>query len=416
MTRALRAGGLTNPDAWRGRVTFDEWLGGVTGSPSDSRRCAPALLRLAYGQLGSLADAEDVVQEAWLRCGGRPRRGPEPGGLVDRRSSRLALGRCARPASPRGATWDRGCPSRSIESAGPAGAPARRVPSASRCSSCSRALRPPSAPRSSCTTCSATPSRGGRGGRPNAGGRAPAGLARPPRRRGAAPALPATPEQQRRSSMPSSRARWGDMDALVALLPGRRLHLRRRRLVTPRASRWSGPSASPRRARCQGRSRGGDRGRQRRAGLLASPAARTVVASPSTTAASSPSTSCATPRSCGCDDGRCGGRWPPRVLGRVPGCRRRSAALLLRRLPVRPRWVELLPPYNEHLIRDVGGFYLAFALLFAWAALRPSRQLVIPLAAAWSVAALLRAVYTRCTWRISPPPTPSRRPSAWSRS
>ena len=28
-------------------------------------------------------------------------------------------------------------------------------------------------------------------------------------------------------------------------------------------------------------------------------------------------------------------------------------------------WVHLLPPYNEHLIRDVGGLYLAFGLLFA---------------------------------------------------
>jgi len=27
----------------------------------------PGLVRLAYGQLGSLADAEDVVQDAWLR-------------------------------------------------------------------------------------------------------------------------------------------------------------------------------------------------------------------------------------------------------------------------------------------------------------------------------------------------------------
>ena len=56
-------------------------------------------------------------------------------------------------------------------------------------------------------------------------------------------------------------------------------------------------------------------------------------------------------------------------------------------------WVQLLPPYNEHLLRDVGGFYLAFAILFAWAALRPSRELVVPLCTAWSVAALLHAVY-----------------------
>jgi hypothetical protein len=53
----------------------------------------------------------------------------------------------------------------------------------------------------------------------------------------------------------------------------------------------------------------------------------------------------------------------------------------------------MLPPYNEHLIHDVGNYKVAFAILFAWAAWRPSRQLVVPLAAAWSVAALLHAVY-----------------------
>jgi hypothetical protein len=56
-------------------------------------------------------------------------------------------------------------------------------------------------------------------------------------------------------------------------------------------------------------------------------------------------------------------------------------------------WVQMLPPYNEHLIHDVGNYKLAFAILFAWAAWRPSRQLVIPLASAWSVAALLHASY-----------------------
>ena len=61
--------------------------------------------------------------------------------------------------------------------------------------------------------------------------------------------------------------------------------------------------------------------------------------------------------------------------------------------PLGRAWVELLPPFNEHLIRDVGGFYLAFAILFAWAAWRPSRELVVPLCAAWSVSASLHAVY-----------------------
>jgi hypothetical protein len=56
-------------------------------------------------------------------------------------------------------------------------------------------------------------------------------------------------------------------------------------------------------------------------------------------------------------------------------------------------WVSLLPPYNQHLIADVGGFYLAFALLFAWAAVTLQRPLVLPLCAAWSLAALLHFGY-----------------------
>ncbi len=48
-------------------------------------------------------------------------------------------------------------------------------------------------------------------------------------------------------------------------------------------------------------------------------------------------------------------------------------------------WVDRLPAYSEHLVTDVGAFYLAFALLFAWAAARPARELVIPLAVAWSL-------------------------------
>jgi hypothetical protein len=55
--------------------------------------------------------------------------------------------------------------------------------------------------------------------------------------------------------------------------------------------------------------------------------------------------------------------------------------------------VAQLPPFNAHLTSDVGGFYLAFALLFAWAALRPSRQLIVPLAAAWVLEAGLHLVW-----------------------
>lgn len=41
-------------------------------------------------------------------------------------------------------------------------------------------------------------------------------------------------------------------------------------------------------------------------------------------------------------------------------------------------WVRLLPPFNEHLVSDVGGLYLGFAAIFAWAAWRPTPQLVLP--------------------------------------
>ena len=56
-------------------------------------------------------------------------------------------------------------------------------------------------------------------------------------------------------------------------------------------------------------------------------------------------------------------------------------------------WVELLPPYNEHLTRDVGAFYLAFALLFAWAAVTLERALIVPLAVAWSLFSVLHAAF-----------------------
>jgi hypothetical protein len=57
--------------------------------------------------------------------------------------------------------------------------------------------------------------------------------------------------------------------------------------------------------------------------------------------------------------------------------------------PLGLSWVDKLPPYNAHLVTDTGGFYLAFGALFAWAAVRPSRELVVPLCCAWSLAALL---------------------------
>src|SRR3954470_17813307 len=48
-------------------------------------------------------------------------------------------------------------------------------------------------------------------------------------------------------------------------------------------------------------------------------------------------------------------------------------------------WTAALPGYSPHLISDAGAFYLAFALLFAWAAVRPSRQLIVPVASGFAL-------------------------------
>ncbi|MEX2159250.1 MAG: hypothetical protein WEB04_07595 [Dehalococcoidia bacterium] len=51
-------------------------------------------------------------------------------------------------------------------------------------------------------------------------------------------------------------------------------------------------------------------------------------------------------------------------------------------------WVSALPPYNEHLVRDVGGLYLALTLVLLAAAVIMERRLVIVAL----VAALVNAV------------------------
>ena len=48
-------------------------------------------------------------------------------------------------------------------------------------------------------------------------------------------------------------------------------------------------------------------------------------------------------------------------------------------------WTAGLPAYSEHLVTDVGAFYLAFALLLGWAAARPSRELVVPVCTAFAL-------------------------------
>jgi hypothetical protein len=55
--------------------------------------------------------------------------------------------------------------------------------------------------------------------------------------------------------------------------------------------------------------------------------------------------------------------------------------------------VDRLPSYSQHLLTDVGGFYLGFAVLFAWAAVDRGRALVLATCAAWIVVQALHLAY-----------------------
>lgn len=50
-------------------------------------------------------------------------------------------------------------------------------------------------------------------------------------------------------------------------------------------------------------------------------------------------------------------------------------------------WVNLLPPYNEHLVTDVGGLYLGFAVVFGWAASTLERTLIRAACGGWLLTA-----------------------------
>jgi hypothetical protein len=48
-------------------------------------------------------------------------------------------------------------------------------------------------------------------------------------------------------------------------------------------------------------------------------------------------------------------------------------------------WVSSAGPYNEHLIRDVGGLYLALGIVTLWSVIRPRRDLLAAAGIAWEV-------------------------------
>jgi hypothetical protein len=61
--------------------------------------------------------------------------------------------------------------------------------------------------------------------------------------------------------------------------------------------------------------------------------------------------------------------------------------------PFLAHWVERLPPYNEHLVTDVGGLYLGFALLFGWAAWKCERTLALAASSAFLLVTVLHLVF-----------------------
>jgi hypothetical protein len=61
--------------------------------------------------------------------------------------------------------------------------------------------------------------------------------------------------------------------------------------------------------------------------------------------------------------------------------------------PFLAHWVDRLPPYNEHLVTDVGGLYLGFAILFAWAAVTLQPTLARAAATAWIVTEALHLAF-----------------------
>lgn len=61
--------------------------------------------------------------------------------------------------------------------------------------------------------------------------------------------------------------------------------------------------------------------------------------------------------------------------------------------PYLSSWVSLLPPYNEHLVTDVGGLYLGFAVLFGWAAWALQPVLVRAACSAWLATATIHLAF-----------------------
>ena len=61
--------------------------------------------------------------------------------------------------------------------------------------------------------------------------------------------------------------------------------------------------------------------------------------------------------------------------------------------PFLAHWVDRLPPFNEHLVTDIGGLYPGFAVVFGWAAWKPDRAMARGAAAAFLLVASLHLAF-----------------------
>lgn len=61
--------------------------------------------------------------------------------------------------------------------------------------------------------------------------------------------------------------------------------------------------------------------------------------------------------------------------------------------PFIAHWVNLLPPYNEHLVTDVGGLYLGFAVVLGWAGWTLERSLLRAACSGWLLTAVLHFAF-----------------------
>lgn len=56
-------------------------------------------------------------------------------------------------------------------------------------------------------------------------------------------------------------------------------------------------------------------------------------------------------------------------------------------------WVSSAGPYNEHLVRDVGGLYLALGVMTLWATLTLRTDLLVAVGLAWEVFSIPHLVF-----------------------